>query len=443
MRAEVTDATFHIWLSPLELAARDGPALYVRAPSAAIGWVRERYLPIILSAARRAIGADATVEVVEEGWIPAGVATASGSAAARTAAEAEPESARPSQADRGARLNPKYTFDQFVICDDNRLAHAAALTVAELPGQAYNPLFIHGRPGLGKTHLLHAIGNYVQLYGGGLRVSYATVDAFTSAFVDAVRRGEPAEFRERFRSVDVLLIDDVQFLADKAKTAEELFHTFNALHEGGAQIVLTSDREPTEMRDLELRLAERFASGLVAELAPPSFDARLAILRKRARLDALGEVPDDALVTIAGAVTSSVRTLEAALIRVVAYASLTGEEVTSDLARRVLERFRGYAERPASSIERIQHATAEEFGVSPDSLLASDRTPRVAFARQVAMYLARELTGESLPSIGRRFGNRNHSTVLHACRRVEDTLSREGEARETVDNLRTRLGATA
>ncbi len=437
MRAEVTDATFHIWLAPLELAAHDGDALFVRAPAHARGWVEERYLPVIAAAARRAVGERATVEVVEEGWEPpaAGAGGAQGPVSAADAAE--------SQVDRGTRLNPKYTFEQFVICDDNRLAHAAALTVAELPGQAYNPLFLHGRPGLGKTHLLHAIGNYVQLYGGGLRVSYATVDGFTSAFVDAMRRRDPDAFRERFRSVDVLLVDDVQFLADKQKTTEELFHTFNALHEAGAQIVLTSDREPAEMRDLELRLAERFGSGLVAELAPPSFDARLAILRKRARLDALGDVPDDALVTIAGSVTSSVRNLEAALIRVVAYASLTGEAVTPELARRVLERFRATADRPDSLIERIQEATAEAFDVNPGALTATDRTPRVAFARQVAMYLARELTGESLPSIGRRFGGRNHTTVLHACRRVEDVMAREGDARDTVDNLRTRLGSAA
>jgi chromosomal replication initiator protein len=344
---------------------------------------------------------------------------------------------------QAAGLNPKYTFEQFVIGDGNRLAHAAALAVAELPAQAWNPLFIHGPPGLGKTHLLHAIGNYVQRYGEGLRVRYATIEDFTAEFVHAVRARHTHVFRERFRDVDVLLLDDVQFLADKVRTKEELFHTFNALYEAGRQLVITSDRSPTDLEAFEARLKERFECGLVAELTPPDAAVRLAILRKRVRQDGLGEVPDETLEAVARMVGASVRVLEGALIRVVAYASLKRTQPTPELAAEVLGRlYRRPVER-ANSVQRIQEATAEQFGIDRDALLARDRTPTVAFARQVAMYLARELTGQGLPAIGREFGGRNHTTVLHAWRRVSELVDKPGEKRETVEQIRRQLEGEA
>ncbi len=339
----------------------------------------------------------------------------------------------------GTRLNPKYTFEQFVICDANRLAHGAALAVAELPGQAYNPLLVHGPPGLGKSHLLHAIGNYAQLHGNGLRIRYATVEGFTSDFVAATRRRDMDAFRERFRAVDLLLLDDVQFLTGKARTTEELFHTFNALTDSGSQLVLTSDCHPHDLPELEERLADRLASGLVAEVHAPDLAARLVILRKRAALDPVGEVDEPTLAEIARRVPRSVRDLESALIQVVAYASLRGEDPSPALAARVLERLGNRSVERAPTIERIQAATAAQFGLTTQDMLAADRRPQVALARQVAMYLARELTGESLPAIGRRFGGRNHSTVLHACRRVERAIEREGQARAAVNNLRVTL----
>jgi chromosomal replication initiator protein len=424
LRAEVTEVTFHIWLQPLEAAALLGGILYVRAPEHIRTWVDERFRPLLRTAVERG-GSAAGVEVVDAEWEPPKLAT-------------PPPSAGTSRTATG--LNPRYTFDAFVICDGNRLGHAAALAVAEMPAQAYNPLFIHGRPGLGKTHLLHAIGNYVQSYGDGLTVRYATVEEFTAAFVKAMRNKDTREFRERFRGADVLLVDDIQFLAEKMRTEEEFFHTFNALYEAGSQLVITSDRKPRDIGVLEARLQERFEHGLVAELEPPDFEARMAILRKRARIDSLQEVADETLAEVARHVNASVRSLEGALIRVVAYASLRDERATPTLARQVLEHlYPRTAEETAWTIEQIQDAAATLFGVTRDELLAKNRTPRIAFARQVAMYVAREVTDQTLPAIGRGFGGRNHTTVLHAHRRIAAEMVNDQHTLEAVDALRARL----
>jgi chromosomal replication initiator protein len=423
LREDVTDFTFHIWLEPLQLVHRDGDVLFVTAPGHIRTWVKERHHAHLQCAAERVLGPRAAVHVVDDAWAPA----ESGCVQAETPTL------------NSSTLNPKYTFGQFVIGDGNRLAHAAALAVAEMPAHAYNPLFIYGPPGLGKTHLLQAIGNYVQLYGNGLEVRYATVEDFTSDFVRSLRAGDTAAFRDRFRGVDVLLIDDVQFLADKLKTKEEFFHTFNALYETGRQLVLTSDRAPADHDEFEDRLRERFASGLVADLQPPELDVRLAILRKRARLDSLNQASDETLMEIASRVTASVRSLEGALIRVVAYASLKGEEPTPELARHVLASLYPLTAPARCSLEAIQQAAAEEFGLTTEVLVAQDRRPGVAFARQVAMYLARELTQESLPAIGARFGGRNHSTVLHAHRKISADLERDEAVVHKVHALKRRL----
>ena len=428
LRTEVPDLTFHIWLEPLELADRRGMRLFVRAPDHIRTWVEERYLPLLTGAASRSLGGAAAVEIVDGEW--------AADRDHRHAHDAPVVAGPPGDA---SFLNPKYTFEQFVIGDGNRLAHGAALAVAEQPGQTYNPLFIQGPPGLGKTHLLHAIGNYVQAYGGGLSVRYATAEMFTTDYVAASRGGGMGDFRDRFRHADVLLIDDVQFLAEKTKTREEFFHTFNSLYEAGSQLVLTSDRPPGELDALEARLRERFGCGLIAELEPPSVDVRLAILRTRARLDALHGVPDDTLAEIARHVSSSVRALEGALIRVVAYASLRGETPTPNLARTLLERLYPSSEDAAPTLAAIKAATAETMDVSLHDLLAQDRRPKVAFARQVAMYLARELTDESLPAIGREFGGRNPSTVMHAHRRIAASLSSDADTARVVDGVRGRL----
>ncbi len=419
------DFKFAIWLEPLELAGISRSTLFVRAPEHIRTWVRDRYLPLVQDAARRGLYPDASVEIVGEEWRSPSVTGGS-----------------PTPPLRGGRLIPKYTFDQFVIGRGNHFAHAAALTVAELPGQAYNPLFIHGRPGIGKTHLLHAIGNFITLYGSGLRVRCATAEEFTSEFVSAVRSRDTRQFKQRFRDVDVLLLDDVQFLAEKARTEEELFHTFNELHASGHQLVMTSDRGPGELTGLEERLSQRFAAGLVIGLDPPDRVVREAILAKRARLDDVAAAP--ALISeIAGRVTTSVRALEAALIQVVAHASLRGEQATPALARAVLRDLPVEHEAEPCSAAAIIDATAAQFGVPRDALIARDRRPTVARARKVAMYLTRTLTDRSLPQIGHDFGDRDHSTVLHAVRAVTADLRRDTALAQAVENLERSLAASA
>jgi chromosomal replication initiator protein len=420
LRRETPDFKFHIWLEPLELAAVHGRTLYVRAPDHIRTSVSERYLPLLRRAAAKHLDDRAVVEVVGAAW---------------RAPDVEPEMATP----HSPGLNPKYTFEQFVIGESNRFAHAAALAVAELPAQAYNPLFLHGPPGVGKTHLLHAIGDYVARYGAGLRVRYATIEEFTSEFVEALRDRRTADFKERFRGADVVLIDDVQFLAGRAKTREEFFHTFNVLLDSGRQLVMTSDRSPDDLADLEARLIERFRSGLVVELDTPGVDLRRAIVAARARLDGV-EVGPDVIEEIATRVGSSVRALEGTLIRVVAYASLKGERPTAELARHVLRRLGDEGIAGKASISEILDAAAGEFGVRREAILARDRRPEVVLARQIAMYLARELTTHSLPEIGRGIGGRNHSTVVHAVNRVSAALDTDPTVRTAVDNLRRRLG---
>ena len=418
LRRRATEFKYHTWLEPLELAARRGEVLYVRAPEHIRSWVGERYLPLVREAAAAVVGPGASVEIVEDGWGPP------------EAREAE----EPADYDR---LNPKYTFEQFVIGAGSRFAHAAALAVAELPGQAYNPLLIHGSPGLGKTHLLHAIGNYVRRYGSGLRVRSATVEEFTSEFVQALRDRQTQGFKDRFRLPDVVLIDDVQFLAHKERTREEFFHTFNSLQDSGRQLVLTSDRRPDELQGIEDRLSERFRSGLVVELEAPEPAVRRVILEKRARLDGV-EVGAEVLDEIARLVTSSVHALEGSLIQVVAHASVRDEEPSPDTVRQLLGS-RAAPKPRAAGFEDIIAAVAAEVGVSRHELVARDRRPIVVWARHLAMYLARELTGASLPDIGRAFGGRNHTTVLHAIRRVQRESERDQARRAAVQSLRARL----
>ena len=421
LRRDVADFKFHIWLEPLELAGIDGETLFVRAPDHIRTWVRDRYLPLVRTAAARGYSPNVVVQIVDEQWQPAETSAA--------LVERQPDD---------DNLNPKYTFEQFVIGKGSRFAHAAALSVAELPGQAYNPLFIHGRPGLGKTHLLHAIGNYVQLHGSGLTVRYATVEQFTNEFVDAVRARNTQSFKERFRGVDVLLLDDVQFLADKARTEEELFHTFNELHDSGRQLVMTSDRSPSELNDVADRLGERFGSGLVVPIEPPDFHVRRAILEKRARLDSV-EASPDLVSEIAGRVTTSVRALEAALIQVVAYASLRGEPPTPDIARKLLDKLGPDRRSAKPSVEDVLVATASLYGLTSKELIARDRRPNVAQARKVAIYLSRELTGKSLPEIGRRVGGRDHSTILAAVRSLSGDIERDSDLAQSVDKLKRQL----
>jgi chromosomal replication initiator protein len=416
------DSTFEIWIEPLELRALEGGNLVLEGPAATKSWVAKRFGRVVERCAGDVLGIEVRLEV-------AGVA----------APRAEPE--RPAH-DSLATLNPRYSFDQFIIGDGNRLAHAAALAVAELPGQAYNPLFLHAPPGLGKTHLLHAIGNYLTSFGGA-NVRYTTVEAFTNHFIRALGAHSLAEFKRTYRDVDVLLIDDVQFLASKAKTEEEFFHTFNALYENGRQLVLTCDRLPSALRGLEERLRERFEAGLVADIEPPDFATRLAILRKRAQLDQIPLADDSVLTAIARRVTDNVRVLEGALIRVVAYHSLSGRPIDAELAATVLDTMYPAAPSRQLTLTMIQSAVAARFRMTVSELVSANRAARVAWARQLAIYLARELTGSSLHEIGEAFGGRNHATILHACKRVSERTTDDNQAAHELQELTAELTTRA
>ena len=404
------------------------------APDEIRSWVADRYAAVLAACAAGVLGPCTVVELVAPdtplGDLP-GIAATTG----------------PAAGDEEDELNPKLTFDQFVIGDSNRLAHAAALAVAELPGQAYNPLFLYGPPGLGKTHLLHAIGNYIRTHGGGLRVRSTTAERFTNAFVHAIQCKGTDDFKARFRNTDVLLIDDVQFLQRKAKTEEEFFHTFNALYETGSQLVLTCDRLPANMQALEDRLLERFASGLIAELQPPDYATRVAILRKRVQHDGIELAGEEALHAIARRISANARALEGALIRVVAFHSLTGRPLDGALADEVLADLypppRIPARREPPTIERVQDVICVAFGVTRDELVSPARGARLAWARQVGMYLARRHTGASLPTIGERFGRRNHTTVMYACRKAGEKLAADPAAQALVEDLERRLTGPA
>jgi chromosomal replication initiator protein len=462
----VDESTYRIWLQALRARELSGQRLLVEAPPQACGWIRDRFGRIIQSCVVAVLGPNVVLELLSSqdqtardtrAGQPAGRSAPRGGGQAEhqrgsasrlqlPAGDGRNPATEPAGGFRAGPLgNPKLNFDQFVIGDSNRLAHAAALTVAELPAQAYNPLFICGPPGVGKTHLLSSIASLLLSHNPGLVVRCITGEAFTNEFLGALSDGRIDDFKLSFRLVDVLLVDDVQFLERKTKTEEEFFHTFNALYDAGRQVVLTSDRPPRDLQALEDRLRERFEAGLVADVKPPELPTRLAILRKRAHHDRIELQDEGALQAIAERVTCNVRALEGALIRVVAFSSLTGRPLTTELAREVLDGLYPAIARPeyrgSRSVAEIQAAACEHFGLSSDELLSSARTARIAWPRQVAMYLARELTGESLPSIGRDFGGRDHTTVLHAWRRTTARITADEASRKAVENLCSRLGS--
>jgi chromosomal replication initiator protein len=433
LRQAVPIDMYDVWLAPLRAVALEADVLVVEAPRELRAWVAERFARVLQASVAAVLGPEFTVDV------RSGASTGRGRAAPAVGGGAH--DARAARVPEHG-INTALTFEHFVIGDANRFAHAAALAVAELPGHAYNPLFIYGPPGVGKTHLLHSIGNYVLAYGAGLTVRYTTVEDFTNQFLAALQRNDMGRFKGSYRHADVLLIDDVQFLASKAKTEEEFFHTFNALHDLGSQLVLTSDRLPRDLSALEDRLRERFEAGLVTAIEPPDLSTRVAVLRKRAQHDGVALADDGVLPLLAARAPASVRMLEGALIRVVAFASLTGRPLTTALAEEVLADLYPVraSQRPAPlTVEAIQEITAAAFGLSLEELLSSSRATRLAWPRQVAMYLAREHTGETLPAIGARFAGRNHTTVLHACRRTAERIAADPEAFDFVRRLTEQL----
>ena len=331
-------------------------------------------------------------------------------------------------------FNPKNTFSTFVVGDNNSFAHAAALAVAQSPGRSYNPLFLYGGVGLGKTHLLHAIAHYALEENPRLKVSYLSSEKFTNKYIDAIQNNELAKFRRTYRKTDILLIDDIQFLAGKERIQEEFFHTFNALHEAHKQIVMTCDRPANEIKNLEHRLVSRFEWGLVTDMQPPDYETRLAILRKKAAsIDV--QVPEDVVALLAKRIRSNIRRLEGALIRVSSYQSLTGKPLTSSDVEGLLKDLFHEEGRTVISIDQIQKRVAEHYDIRLADMTSRRRPENIAFPRQVAMFLSRELTGKSLNSIGEAFGGRDHGTVLHACRLVRDRMEVDMDVRQAVRYL--------
>ncbi|MFE6996428.1 chromosomal replication initiator protein DnaA [Microbacterium sp. NPDC057659] len=338
-----------------------------------------------------------------------------------------------------SRLNPKYTFDNFVIGQSNRFAHAAAVAVAEAPAKAYNPLFIYGDSGLGKTHLLHAIGDYAQSLYAGVKVRYVSSEEFTNDFINSIANNRGAAFQARYREVDILLIDDIQFLQGRAETQEAFFHTFNTLHDHNKQVVITSDVAPKHLTGFEDRMRSRFEWGLITDVQAPDLETRIAILRKKAQSDAL-HIPDEVLEYIATVVSSNIRELEGALIRVSAFASLNRSTLDIALAQTVLRDIVDQAEDNIISPTDIITATAQYFKLTVDDLYGSSRSQQIATARQIAMYLCRERTNLSLPKIGQLFGNRDHTTVMYACKKISELMKERRSIYNQVTEITTQLG---
>ncbi len=416
-------AAFELWLDELEAHEATAARLVLGAPDQSARWVADRFGRVLQACAAAVLGTQVEVDVLARSQL---------AASSKSPPDAAPEDAR------ACPLNPEHTFERFVIGEGNRLAHAAALTVAELPGQAYNPLFMCGPPGVGKTHLLHSIAAYVTRFGEG-SVLCLTADEFTTGFVRALRRGAIDSFKAAYRSADVLLVDDVQFLQDKTRTEEELFHTFNALYEGGSQLVFTSDRPPRDINALEDRLRERFESGLVAEVQAPDFDTRLTILRRWTRHEGASAMDVGLLELLAERVTGNVRALRGALTRVIAQASLRGDLPAVEVVEEMLSDARTAGQRPTPTIAEVQQATCRACAITPEELLSSSRAARLAGPRQLAMYLSRRHTGATLPAIAREFGGRDHTTILYACRQAESRLEREPAVRKLARRIEAEL----
>jgi chromosomal replication initiator protein len=437
LRETLSETTYDTWFAHAEPRSLGDDGLVVAVPNDFTrDWIESHFQGFVSGAAHETLGRDVLVTFAVE----RAASMPGRDPSAPTAPPRERVAEIPEREPTEVELNPKYTFDLFVIGSSNRFAHAAALAVAEAPAQAYNPLFIYGGTGLGKTHLLQAIGHYVRQHSRRLTMRYVTSETFMNDFIDSLRDKRIEGFKRRYRNYDLLLIDDIQFFEGKERIQEEFFHTFNSLYEGGAQIIISSDRPPREIATLEERLRSRFEWGLLTDIQPPDLETRIAILRKKVNTERIAVTDPEVLTFIAGRVASNIRELEGALTRVVAFSSLTDRPMTVELAEHVLKDvFPQGSAAPEVTIPRIQEAVSERFGVTLDELVSPRRSQAVAYPRQVAMYLSRELTDSSLPKIGKEFGGRDHTTVIHATSKITRLIREDRSVYNLVQELTARI----
>jgi chromosomal replication initiator protein len=423
LREALSDSTYSTWFAQAGAGELDSGAFVLLVPNDFTReWIEGHFRGLLEAAVRDTLGGPHDVRV-----------------AVRKPQQASASRPAPLPPRPATGLNPKYTFDSFVIGSSNRFAHAAALAVAEAPAQAYNPLFIYGGTGLGKTHLLQAIAAYVSEHSQDLSARYVTSETFMNDFINSLRDKRIEGFKHRYRHYDVLLIDDIQFFEHKERIQEEFFHTFNSLYEAGRQIVISSDRPPRAIATLESRLRSRFEWGLITDIQPPDLETRIAILRKKVKTDAI-HVPDSQVLTfIASRISTNIRELEGALTRVVAFSSLTARPMTVELAQEVLKDVFPQGEMPEISVEQIQQTVVERFSISLQELTGDRRSQSIVYPRQVAMYLCRELTDSSLPKIGKKFGGRDHTTVIHATSKIAKLIQEDRNVYNLVQELTARI----
>jgi chromosomal replication initiator protein len=430
IRQQLNVPTFKTWFENTSPVTIYENTMIISVPNSfAKEWLETRYLRLIKEAVNRAANDDLNIKFIIKG-LEQDILPAQKEMDAQAANSAAPAT---------GPFNPKYTFDSFVIGSSNRFAHAAALAVAESPSKAYNPLFIYGGVGLGKTHLLHAIGHYINKHSPHIKVKYVSSEKFTNDFINSIRdKDKIVGFQNRYRNNDVLLVDDIQFLENKEATQEEFFHTFNTLYESSRQIVMSSDRPPKDMATLEDRLRSRFEWGLTTDIQPPDLETRIAILRKKASLESM-VIPDEVLEFIASKIQSNIRELEGCLIRIVAFASLTKSFIDIKLAQDVLKDILPEVQPRQINIQVIQSEVCRYFNISKGDLVSNRRVQSIVYPRQIAMYLARELTDYSLPKIGHEFGGRDHTTVIHANMKVRNLINEQRQVYDQIQELTNRI----
>jgi chromosomal replication initiator protein len=436
LRSMLSADTYNLWFAPLRAGSQENNSIILEvANDFCEVWLKDNYMGLLQDVIALASGRQLQVKFK----VGAGGGTAGpGPQAVQVKKKAAEPAAERTSANHELNFNPKNTFDTFVVGNNNNFAYAAALAVAQAPGKSYNPLFLYGGVGLGKTHLLHAIGQHVVLHKKGARVAYVSSERFTNEYIDGIQNNQLVRFRKRYRQTDVLLIDDIQFLAGKERIQEEFFHTFNALHEGHKQIVLTCDRPASEIQNLEQRLMSRFEWGLVTDLQPPDVEMRLAILQKKAQIMGV-QLPEEIMQFLANRIRNNIRRLEGALIRVASYAALTGKKLSLEVVEGLLREVLNEEGRYAINIDVIQKKVAEHFDIRLADMTSRRRPESIAFPRQVAMFLSRQMTETSLSAIGDAFGGRDHGTVLHACRLVKDRMEVDANVRQVVSYLEKQL----